>query len=80
MDVFFSDMLAERVKGGRDVHRRRRETNGEVALESLETVFGEGFETIESFFESDVFVMMVIVVPFVPDEDDDAQETGGDSK
>lgn len=65
-------MLAERVKGGRDVHWRRRETNGEVALESLETVFGEGFEAIESLFESGVFVMMVIVVPFVPYEDDDA--------
>ena len=66
-------MLAERVKCGRDVHWRCRETNGEVALKSLETVFGEGFETIETFFESGVFVMMVIVVPFVSYEDDDAQ-------
>ena len=73
-------MLAERVECGRDVDWRCRETNGEVALKSLETIFGEGFETIESFFDSGIFVMMVIVVPLVPYENDDAQETRGDSK
>ena len=49
-------------------------------MKSLETIFGESLEMIESFFESGIVVMMVIVVPFVPYENDDAQETRGDSE
>ena len=73
-------MLSERFNGGRDVGWRRWQTDGDSALKSLKTIFGESLETIESFMESGIFVMVVVVLPFVPDKNDNAQKARRDSE